>query len=116
MDDVDILPWLKPLIRSTLVWYEVGSAGGIRATSQQIAEDGHAIECVNLVTACALAQGKVFHSGEYSFAAEAIHMPDDIASALSRAGDNNLPSTHKYYAALTALVDFLTHGGNLLKD
>ena len=112
----DILPWLEPLMHSALVWRETGSAGGIRASSARKAADGHVIEYVNLVTACALAQGKVFHSGEYHKAVGAIGMPSDIASAMIRAGDNNLPESHEYYEVLARLVVFLTDGGNLSKD
>ena len=112
----DILPWLEPLVHSALVWQEVGSAGGVRAISALIGHDDHVIEYLNLVTACAAAYGKAFHSGEYHMAAATIGMPSTIASALIRAGDNNLPESNEYFGVLAKLINFLANGGNLLKD
>ncbi len=113
----DMLSWIAPLAAQPLVWRETGSAGGLRAVSTLTGRDDHAIEYLNLVTACALARvGKAYHSGEWHAAAEAMRMPSQIASAMVLAGDNNLPESNKYFVTLTKLVEFLANGGNLLKD
>ena len=116
MSDLDILPWLEPLLSSSLQWREIGTAGGIRATSTLVGQDGHRVEYLNLVTACAAKCGRAFHSSEYGKAAEFLGMPHAIANAMIRAGDNNLPRSHEHSAVLARLVGFLTNGGNLSKD
>ncbi len=116
MADADILPWLEPLLRTPLLWRETGSAGGIRAQCNLKGKDGHNVEYLNLVTACASVRHKIFHSGEYVIAAKALGMPLDIANAMIRAGDNSLPEAHEHFVTLSALVNFLVNGGNILKD
>ncbi len=114
MNDLDILPWLEPLVTAPFVWREIGSAGGIRAiTHLRDPKDQHEIVYLNLVTAIAATFGLAFHSGRYHAAAEAIGMPQELASALIRAGDNNLPVQHEMFVPLTRLVEFLAKGGNL---
>ena len=113
MENLDILSWCEPLMRAPFVWREVGSAGSIRAITQLRDANDRPVEYLNLVTAIAAVRGKVFNSGDYNSAATFMHMPDAVASALIRAGDNNLPKEHEYYVALTGLVDYLTSGGNL---
>ena len=116
MNDIDILSWLEPLVTTPLAWCEVGSAGGIRALTSLRDKDDSPIEYLNLVTAIAAQRGMALHSGEYHTAADKLRMPLDIASALVRAGDNNLPATHEHFLVLARLVSFLTHGGNLSED
>ena len=113
MDDADVLLWLQPLLTAPYVWRETGSAGGIRATTLLRDKEGRPIQYLNLVTALAAARGLAFHSAEYKSAAIAIRMPLDLASAMSRADDNNLPKSHEYSKILTALVGFIANGGNL---
>ena len=109
----NILPWLEPLMNEPFVWREIGSAGGIRVVTHLRDSDGKPLEYLNLVTALAVTCGGRYQSGDYHLAADAIGLPADLASALIRVGDNNLPESHEFYPALTRFVEYLTKGGNL---
>ena len=113
MNTHSILHWFQPLMSHPLVWQPAGSAGGIRAITSLVDDEGKSIEYLNLVTACAALKGFAFHSGDYHSAAEAIGMPDALASAMIRADDNNLPESHEYFVPLARLVDYLANGRNL---
>ena len=113
MSDLDILPWIEPLLTAKFMWREAGSAGGIRAVTQLRDNDGRPVEYLNMVTAIAAIRGLAYSSGKYAVAANRIGMPADIANAIVRAGDNNLPESHPNFVTLAAVVDFLTKGGNL---
>ena len=113
MSEYDILPWLEPLLKAPFVWQEVGSAGGIRAKTSLRDSTGTIVGYFNLVTAIAAVCGKVFCSADYHDAALYIAMPQGIAGAVIRAGDNNLPQSNKYFVPLSTVVRFLLKGGNL---
>ena len=113
MTNQDMLPWFEALTTAPFIWHELGSAGGIRARVQLRDSEGSIIEYLNLVTACAAMRGRAFHSGDYKDAAMSLNMPYIVANALIRAGDNNLPESHKFFVPLAKLVEFLTNGGNV---
>ena len=113
MCDQVVLFWIAPLVTAPFVWQAVGTAGSIRALTTLRDKEKRPIEYLNLVTAVAATHNMAFHSGEYHDAASRLKMPYPVANALIQAGDGILPETHKYFAALSRLVEFLSNGGNL---
>ena len=112
MDNQDVLVWIEPLVTAPYEWRETGSSGGIRANTL-LRRDDRPVEYLNLVTALAAIRGGIFHSGEYHEAAEKLDMPQALANAMIRAGDNNLPESHEFFMPLARLVNFLANGGSL---
>ncbi len=109
-----LLLHLYPLMKSNLKWVSTGSANALRAATMLRDEDGHAIQWLNLVTACAAHYGRVYHSADYHTAARAAIIPDTIAMATIMAGDGILPESHEHFVTLSKVVKFLRNGGNLL--
>ena len=113
MTEQQLLLWIEPLLTQSLRWEVVGTAEGIRKKTNLRDKEDKSVEYLNLVTALAANYGKAFHSGDYHSAAAWLGMPEDMASVLIRAGDNNLPAGHEHSATMTRLVNYLTNGGTL---